>query len=295
MRRVMESGIISFAWISGIIVVGVVGILIYQLLYQGLPSLNVALIFGETEPLDALLLRREVYGGLFSAMIGSLLLIVVSTAWAVPMGVATGVYLAEYADSNWKPHFDLLLDVLAGVPSVVVGLFGFAFSVFLHKHVSERIYPCFLISSVALACLVLPYIIRATEQSMSNSPFHIKTTGPVLGISRFQNIVHILIPYNISSIMSGVILALGRCAEDTAVIMLTGVVAMAGIPKSLLSSYEALPFYIFHISSEFSSQEELMTGYAASIILLGICAVLFTLASVLKRRVASRFAALRKA
>ncbi len=99
-----------------------------------------------------------------------------------------------------------------------------------------------------------------------------------------------MIPYNLSSIISGIILAIGRCAEDTAVIMLTGVVAMAGIPYSLLSQYEALPFYIFYISSDYNSQEELMKGFGASIILLAICVFLFTLSNILKRKVAIRFA-----
>ena len=85
-------------------------------------------------------------------------------------------------------------------------------------------------------------------------------------------------------LLSGVILAIGRCAEDTAVIMLTGVVATAGIPKSLLSQYEALPFYIYYISSEYSNTQELLTGYGASIILLTICIFLFSIAFIIKRR-----------
>jgi len=290
MNRAAEYGITFFVWISGIALLCTVGALLCFLLYKGAPSLNISLIFGETRPLDALLLRKEVFDGLFPAVVGTLLLVITSIVWAVPVGVAAGIYLAEYANTGHKAYLNLLLDILAGIPSIVVGLFGFSFSIFLHRHLSDRIYPCFLISSVALGCLVLPYIIRTTEQSLSSSPFFIKTTGLVLGITKLQNIVHILIPYNVSGIISGVILAIGRCAEDTAVIMLTGVVAMAGVPSSLLSQYEALPFYIFYISSEFSSQEELMTGYGASIILLTLCVFLFTLSYILRRRVATRFA-----
>ena len=290
MNRFIEYQIKFFAWISGIVLIGAIGVLLSFLLYKGIPSLNLSLIFGETRPLDGLLLRKEVVDGLFPAIAGTLLLILTSIIWAIPIGVASGIYLAEYCNLKWKPVFNFLLDLLAGIPSILVGLFGFAVSVFLHKHMSEHIYPCFLISTLALACLVLPYIIRTTEQSLVDLPFFVKTTGLALGASKLQNILLILIPYNLSRIISGIILAIGRCAEDTAVIMLTGVVAMAGIPNSLLSQYEALPFYIFYISSDYNSQEELMKGFGACIILLSICVFLFTLSHLLKRKAAIRFA-----
>ena len=290
MNRLTEYGVTIFAWITGIILIGAIGVLLSFLLYKGIPALNLSMIFGETGTLDALLLRKTVVDGLFPAIAGTILLIITSIIWAIPVGVASGIYLAEYCNVRWKPLFNFLLDVLAGIPSILVGLFGFAISIFLHRHLSEHIYPCFLISSLALACLVLPYIIRTTEQSLGNLPFSIKTTGLALGASRLQNILFILIPYNFSSIISGIILAIGRCAEDTAVIMLTGVVAMAGIPTSVLSQYEAIPFYIFYISSDYASQEELMKGFGASIILLGICIFLFALSNILKRKVAIRFA-----
>jgi phosphate transport system permease protein len=85
--------------------------------------------------------------------------------------------------------------------------------------------------------------------------------------------------------LSGVILAIGRCAEDTAVIMLTGVVASAGVPRSILSHYEALPFYIYYISSQYADQHELAMGYGASIMLLLLCLFLFGLAYLIKKGV----------
>ena len=169
---------------------------------------------------------------------------------------------------------DALFDVLAGVPSIVVGLFGFALAVFLHRHFSERIGPCLLISSLALSILVLPYIIRTTQASLEGLPREIRLTAIALGATKLQNIILVLLPKSLAGVMSGIILAIGRCAEDTAVIMLTGVVASAGLPKSLLSQYEALPFYIYYISSQYTSPEELQQGYGAAIILLLLCALL---------------------
>ncbi len=290
MNRFIQYSITFFAWMSGIILVASLTILLAFLIYKGIGSLNLFLIFGETKPMDALLMKKEVLDGLFPAIVGTILLITASIVWAVPIGIASGIYLAEYCDLRWKPFFSFMLDLLAGIPSILVGLFGFTLSIFLHRHLSEHIYPCFLISSMALACLVLPYIIRTTEQALVNLPFSVRTTGLALGASKLQNILFVLIPYNFSRIISGIILAIGRCAEDTAVIMLTGVVAMAGIPHSLLAKYEALPFYIFYISSDYNSQEELMKGFGACIILLAVCAIFFTLANILKRKAAIRFA-----
>jgi ABC-type phosphate transport system permease subunit len=87
----------------------------------------------------------------------------------------------------------------------------------------------------------------------------------------------------LAGIVSGIMLAIGRCAEDTAVIMLTGVVATAGVPRSPLSSYEALPFYIYYISSQYTDQAELSRGYGACLILMTTCALLFMLAYSIQR------------
>jgi len=249
--------------------------LLGYLFVKGYESLNLSLIFGETAPLRAILLQERVFDGLLPAIAGTLVLIILSIVWAIPVGMTTGIYLAEYADPWVKKILDAFFDVLSGMPSIVIGLFGFAFAVFLHKHYSDRIGPCLLISSVALSLLVLPYIIRTTQGALESNPLDIRLTALALGATKLQNIFLVLIPKSLSGIMSGIILAIGRCAEDTAVIMLTGAVASAGLPRSLFSQYEALPFYIYYISSQYANPKELMQGYGASIILLLLCAGLF--------------------
>jgi len=269
---------------SGIVLLGTMACIIGYLFLKGLDTIKLSLIFGETAPLEALLFKKQVFDGLFPAMIGTFSLVVLSVGWAIPVGLATGIYLAEYARHSVKKVFNLFFDILAGIPSIVIGLFGFSLAVFLHKHFSERIYPCLLISSLSLAFLVLPYLIRTTQVALESLPAATRLTALALGATRLQNIFYVLIPKSLSGIISGVILAIGRCAEDTAVIMLTGVVATAGVPKSILSHYEALPFYIYYISSQYSNTQELLSGYGACIILLTICVFLFFLAFVIKRR-----------
>jgi len=273
--RPLESFTVIFAWSAGLILLSAVSMLLGYLFVKGYESLNLSLIFGETAPLRAILLQERVFDGLLPAIAGTLVLIILSIVWAIPVGMTTGIYLAEYADPWVKKILDAFFDVLSGMPSIVIGLFGFAFAVFLHKHYSDRIGPCLLISSVALSLLVLPYIIRTTQGALESNPLDIRLTALALGATKLQNIFLVLIPKSLSGIMSGIILAIGRCAEDTAVIMLTGAVASAGLPRSLFSQYEALPFYIYYISSQYANPKELMQGYGASIILLLLCAGLF--------------------
>jgi len=287
-RDSFEKAILFFSWgMTGLFCLSV-SIFLGYLLIRGIPVLGTELVFGQTDPLDAILGRERVFDGIFPAIAGTSCLIVLSTLAAVPVGVCSGIWLSEYAGPGMKKTIGILFDILAGVPSIVIGLSGFSLAVFLHHHFSERIGPCLLVSALSLALLVLPYIVRSTQISLEELPVGIRRTALALGADKLQNIIHVLLPQALSGISSGVILAIGRCAEDTAVILLTGVVATAGIPSSLLSQYEALPFYIYYISNQYTSPEELSRGYGASLILLVICALLFLSASGLKNRFSHR-------
>ncbi len=274
--------LVCFSWGAVLLLVASVTAIIGFLVIKGYRSINLELIFADTRPLDAVLFKRPVFGGLFPAIIGTFFLILLSVGVALPLGLATGIYLAEYAPAGLKGFFSLIVDILAGIPSIVVGLFGFSITIFLHHFYDNRIFPCLLISALSLAFLVLPYIIKTTQEAIESLPLQIKLTAPSLGASKFENIIFVLLPSALSDVVSGVVLAIGRCAEDTAVIMLTGVVATAGIPKSIFASFEALPFYIYYIASEYSDPSELMKGYGAALILLLICAGLFALAHLIK-------------
>ena len=288
MSRSLEITITGCSWLCGIVLLGAVSTVIGYLLFKGFGTLGPQLLFGSVNPLEALLFKKQVFDGLFPAVVGTLLLVILSVGIAIPIGMTSGVYMAEYANGSVKKIFSLLFDILASIPSIVIGLFGFALAVFLHRHFSEKIYPSLLISSLALAFLVLPYIIRTTQIALETLPRETRLTALALGATKLQNIIYVLIPKSLSGIISGVILAIGRCAEDTAVIMLTGDVASAGVPKSLLANYEALPFYIYYISSQYMNEEELSSGYGAAIVLLGICAVLFLFAFMIQKGLAYR-------
>lgn len=288
MKTVRHYIIVGWAWFSALTLVGGVTCIIGFLLSKGLPVLNFRLIFGGTDPLSALLLMKPVFDGIFPAIAGTVLLVLTAVIMALPVGICAGIFLAEYSSGMVKTHLSLLFDILAGIPSIVIGLSGFSLAVFLHHHFDSRIYPCLLISALALAFLVLPYLIRSTQMALENLPARLRIVAPALGATKLQNLFYVLLPRSLDNIVSGVILAIGRCAEDTAVIMLTGAVATAGVPTSLLGSYEALPFYIFYVSSQYMDASELLNGYGAAIILLVLCGLLFGLSFAIKRRLAIR-------
>lgn len=289
MKAAAQQLIIVWSWVSSMVLVGAVIAVLGFLFANGLPALNLRLIFGDADPLAALLLRQPVFDGLLPAAAGTLVLVLTAVGLALPVGLGAGIYLAEYSRGRIKQFLSLFFDILAGIPSVVVGLFGFSLAVFLHHHLSSRIYPCLLISALSLAFLVLPYLIRSTQTALESLPARERITALALGAGRLQNIRLVLLPRALNGIVSGIILAIGRCAEDTAVIMLTGAVASAGMPASFLEAYEALPFTIYYLSSQYMDQQELLNGYGAAIILLVVCSGLFVLSFTIKRRLAKRF------
>lgn len=289
-HQALEKTAALLSWIMTFLFCSFVLVFIGYLLWKGIPALSTGLVFGDAPPLQAILGKVRVFDGLFPAIVGTLYLVLLATMLAVPVGICTGIYLSEYATPVTRTRFGFFFDILAGIPSIVIGLFGFSIAIFLHKHFSNRFGPCLIISAMSLAFLVLPYIIRSTQVALAGLPSPIRRTAPALGATRLQNLMYVLLPHAMSNIVSGIILAIGRCAEDTAVIMLTGVVATAGIPDTLLAQYEALPFYIYYISSQYTNQAELETGYGACLILLGICTTLFLLAGLIKRRLANRAA-----
>jgi phosphate transport system permease protein len=284
-RRLLENSVAWFAWSAGVLLLSALLTLVGYLVTQGGSSLQPGLIFGDTAPLDALLLRQQVFEGLFPAIIGTFLLILGAMVLAVPVGIAGGIYMAEYCNGKIKPLLNLAFDILAGIPSIVVGLAGLLLTIFLNHYFHGKISLCLLISCCSLALLVLPYLIRTTQTALESTPPLIRKTAPALGASPLQNILLVLLPYSLSDIVSGIILACGRCAEDTAVIMLTGVVATAGIPRSVFGQYEALPFYIYYISSQYTGPDELAKGYGAAIVLLLLCTGLLVFALWMQRKI----------
>ncbi len=285
MKGITEKAAFLVLCIAGLAVpVAGAGIIIF-LVSKGWNSLDPSLVFGNVPVIDAVLLKKRVFNGLFPAVSGSFLLVLISVSISLPAGMGAAIYFSEYASERVKKAAGISVDVLASAPSIVIGLAGFSAAIIMHRHISEAVSPCLLLSAISLAVLTLPYIVRSTQLALESVPANLRMAGLSLGASRFDNLVHVVLPDSVPGIMSGIVLAISRCAEDTAVIMLTGAVASAGVPDSLLGPFEAIPFFIFYTSSEYTNPEELESAYGGAIILMIVCLFLFVFSYLLKRSI----------
>jgi len=268
MRRFLPGLLQALAWVSVAGIASAVLAMVVFLVRRGGPTLGAGLLFGDTPPLAALLGRALVWEGIWPACVGTFLLVGLATVIAVPLGIASGIHLAEYARGRSRRIFSAGVDLLAGIPSVLMGLFGFMLILFLRRTFMPGASPGLLLAACCLAMLVLPYVISTTRASLEGLPESIRLAGPSLGLTRWQSVAQILIPAGSRGIMGGVVLAVGRAAEDTAVILLTGVVANAGLPRGLGDRFRALPFEIYYIAAQHQTQDELARGFGAALVLL---------------------------
>jgi len=289
MRRLIEKTLTIFAWASSMLVVIAIALIVIFLLKHGLEALNLELFFGDVSLWDALTGAEVVWDGIWPACVGTVYLVFLSSVIAIPMGIASGIFLAQYSQGVMKSMISFAIDVLAGIPSIVMGLFGFAMVLFLKRVMGVHATTCLLLSAVCIAMLILPYVIRTTQVSLEGVPESLKLEGQALGLTMWQTVVHILLPHAAVGIMSGMFLAVGRAAEDTAVIMLTGVVANAGIPYSLAGKFEALPFVIYYQAAEYRTPEDLQKGFGAALVLLMLTTTIFIGARMLQKIMEKRW------
>lgn len=272
----------ALAALSAVFVPCVVFALMGYLLWRGLPVMGKELLFGHTAPLDAVFGRAPVWDSLWPACVGTFWLVVLTMILALLPGVGCGVYLAEFATPGRRRLLGAAVDMLAGMPSIVMGLFGFMLILLLRHTVLPDANTGLLLAAGCLALLVLPVLAASTREAMAAVPASLRLAAAASGLSRLQTMVHLCLPAAARGILGGVVLAVGRAAEDTAVILFTGVVANAGLPAGLLGKFEALSFDIYYISSQYQDQQELLRGFGAAALLLAVSCALLALARALE-------------
>ena len=252
-----------------------IGGLVIFLLSQSLPVFDMQLFFGDTPILAAIMGRAPVWDGIFAACAGTVILVALAVIMAIPAGIGAGVALSQYLHGRLGKMLRFSANILAGVPSIVMGLFGFSLIIFLRHTVAPEANTGLLLSAFCLALLILPYTINATAQSLETLPEELRLLGPSLGMTGLQSLRRILLPAASRGILGGVVLSMGRAAEDTAVILLTGVVAQGGLPRGLLDKFEALPFTIYYLAAQYQSADDLRKGFGAALTLLALTMFLY--------------------
>lgn len=271
-----------------------VGAMMWELIVRGAPALGLKLFFGDTPPLKAITGQAPVWDGIWPAAAGTLTLLALTLLLAVIPGIGCGVYLACFAGRRTKRALGLAVDLLAGVPSIVMGLFGFVLILTLRRLFVSRATTCLLLSAFCLALLVLPSLVISTQSVLESLPDSLRLTGEALGLTPWQTASRLLLPAAGRGVLSGVMLALGRAAEDTAVIMVTGAVANAGLPAGLTSKYEALPFFIFYISAQYTGPDDLQRGFGAALVLLALSGTLLAASWALHRSLEKKWKGVRQ-
>jgi phosphate transport system permease protein len=238
-RLVQRIGFAGLALISLLTVLPILGLIVY-IVVRGAPAISLEFLFGyPREGMRA--------GGIWPAIVGTFYLTLGTAISAVPLGVAAGVYLSEYAaDTRWTRLIRIAIINLAGIPSVVYGLFGLGlFVTFL------RFGTSILASSLTLGIMTLPVIISTTEEALRSVPYSFRVVSTSLGATRWQTIWRITLPQALPGILTGVVLGLERAVGETAPILFTGVAFfLPRLPQSLFDATMALPYHIFVISTQ---------------------------------------------
>lgn len=214
-------------------------ILIY-IVYTGLPSIS-------WEFLSDIPREGMRAGGILPAIVGTLYLTLGTIIVAVPFGIMTGVYLVEYAKDNFLTRvINLTIINLAGIPSIIYGLFGMAlFVIFLNLNVS------IISGSLTLGIMCLPVIITATREALINIPNHLREASLALGATKWETITKVILPAAMPGILTGVILSISRAAGETAPIMFTAVAFyLPFLPISYWDQVMALPYHLYVISTQ---------------------------------------------
>ena len=259
---------------SIVIVILFLGIILFDIVANGIPVLSWEFL---TEP------PRDLgrAGGIFPAIIGTLYLVSGAILFAVPIGMGAAIYLVEYTRENAMTRIIRSgVDLLNGTPSIVFGLFGFSFLVlYLNFGIS------LLVGQVTLGLMVLPTIIRTTEEALRSVPDSLREGSLALGATKWQTIRSVVLPPAVPGVLTGTILSIGRAAGETAPILFTAVVfSRRFLPSSVFEPVMALPYHLFILSTNVPGAVQ--NQYGTALVLLLLVIGIYTVAIVIRTRFA---------
>jgi len=267
-------GLITF--MAVLTVVPIIVTVIY-ILVRGAPAISWEFLSGF--PLEGM-----TAGGILPAIIGTFYLTIGTAIFSVPLGIAAAIYLSEYAaDNRWTRLIRISIINLAGIPSVVYGLFGLGlFVLFL------RFGTSILAASLTLSIMTLPVIISTSEEALRAVPPSFRTVSISLGATRWQTIRRIVLKEAVPGILTGVILGLERAAGETAPILFTGAAFfLPRLPVSPFDATMALPYHLFVIATQVPNMP-IQIQYGTALVLLAFVLTMNIIATVIRSRARAR-------
>jgi phosphate transport system permease protein len=240
-------------------IVLVIAYIIFDIVRHGLPAINWEFLSGFPR-------RSGAEGGILPAIVGTVCLVLGTIIVALPLGMAAAIYLSEYASQGRLTRaLRLAIVTLAGVPSIVFGLFGLGlFVLFMGFGAS------ILAGSLTLACMVLPTIIVSSEEALRTVPQSVREGSLALGASQWQTIRKNVLPYATPGMLTGSILGIGRAAGETAPILLTvAAFFLPRLPRSVFDQAMALPYHLYILATQLPNAEAVRPmQYGTALVLL---------------------------
>ncbi len=255
---------LTFFWLMRLVtyaIVVVIAYIIFDIVYKGLPAISWEFLTGFPQ-------RSGAEGGILPAIVGTLSLVFGSIIVALPLGMASAIYLSEYAtQGRFTRAIRLAIITLAGVPSIVFGLFGLGlFVLFLDFGAS------IISGSLTLACMILPTIIVSSEEALRAVPQTLREGSLALGATKWQTIYKNVLPYSFSGMLTGSILGIGRAAGETAPILLTvAAFYLPKLPKSIFDQVMALPYHLYILATQHPEAEAVRPmQYGTALVLIAL-------------------------
>jgi phosphate transport system permease protein len=231
-RRVLDRGATVACYVAALIVISPLVLILYHVIRLGLPGMNADFFLHLPKPVG------EVGGGVANAIVGTAIMVLVGTVMAVPFGVGAGLYLAEHGDGRFGTLVRTTADVLSGVPSIVIGVAAYGLVVVPMGRFSG------LAGGVALSIIMLPTIVRSTEEVVRLVPRSYREAALALGAPRWRVIQQVVLPAAAPAVVTAVLLALARAAGETAPLLFTALGSRfwsVAVDRPMAS----LPVYIF--------------------------------------------------
>jgi len=293
-RNIKDTIVEAMTGISVLLIIFVIISILAVTIIGGWPNLNWS--FLSEFPKDGM-----TKGGIFPAIVGTALMTIIMAVAAVPFGVITAIYLAEYASekSVIAKTIRFAVKTLAVVPSIIFGLFGLGFFIgFIGKNMDSLLnggqlrwgQPNILWASFTMALLTLPVVIVSVEEAIRTIPREMREASLALGATKWQTIRRVVIPGSVSGILTGTILAISRGAGEVAPILFTGAAYfLSDLPKSLSDQFMSLGYHIYIMSTQSSNVDAtLPIQFATTLVLLLLTFSLNAIAVILRYRIRKR-------
>ncbi len=268
-RRISDRILTGLAWFCAFVTVAVLAWILIYVVIKGAGHINLAFLTTAYKPV------RNLYG-IYPMIISTLMIIAVTVIISTPIGICSAIYLVEYSKPGRLVNaIRFATETLAGIPSIIYGLFGLIFFV-IALHLKYSI----LSGALTLSIMVLPTVIRSTEEALKSVPMSYREGSLALGASKLKTVTRVVLPSAIPGILTAVILSIGRIVGETAAVYLTAGY-VPNVPSSIMRSGRTLSVHLYTLAKEGISFDQ---AYATATILVIIVAIINFIATRLAKR-----------